>query len=863
MTRSSPRSGWWSAAVAAALVAPAPPAAAGEFDGWHFPPPGEGLDRQSRKAPAAVGLDPKVVDALKGKASRWALWRHGHLVHAEGDWNKTQDVASLRKTWHALTVGAAIGQGRVPSLHQRLDVWQPDLKGRDAAATWWHVITQSSAFDFPSDTHRDLGDPRPGEVWTYSDKNLVRLCNALAKVYGKTDFRDGYADVLKAAYFDAIGMRGWSTKAIDDGVRLVLDLEDMGRLGLLVLARGAWDGKQLVPRWFVEELERKQTHGMRPVYDGPDDGNVGQGWFHENRAKFPEAPYGFMTWVNTAGDLYPGADRAWAYAAGRGGTRVLWNHRLGIVYAGVDVSEKPAAAGLANLIEANVTGPNPLVKAGDRPAPAADPKDAKPVGRWDRFEAAVENPKRYADPYRDVSLDVTYTRPDGTAVKFWGFHDGGAAWKVRFMPDQLGVWKYEATFSDGSAGTNGTFRCVPSGVPGVVSAYEPNPVWFGFRDGHGGSPLLVRSLHVGDRFFAANWEPAKRAAFLDWAEGQGYNTLSVASFFLNRDADGRGKGWETPKLWPPDAAEYRKAEAVLDDLSRRRMAVFPFAGFFGRAADFPKDSKDQELYVRYALARFGPYWNVVLNVGGPEPLLRNKTYLSADDVHRLGRLVRRVDVFGHPLTVHNPTGDDAFKDADWLTFGTLQGPKTADRARLAAGLLKNHHPGKPLYAQETLWAGNDRGHPRYTDDDLRKNAFVIGMSGAALNFGDMAGDSSSGFSGTLDPADKVQARHDTVRRVWDVFETVPYHRTRPRPDLVDAGYCLADEGNDYLVYLESPGKVSVKVRGGPYRVEWIDARKPTDRRAGGTTADGRGLAPPAGGDDWLLRLTAGSAGGRD
>ncbi len=75
--------------------------------GYYFPPPGESLAQQNQQSPAAVGLNAQIIDDLSGKAPRWALWRHGYLVHVSGDFNQTTDVKSLRKTWHATTVGAA------------------------------------------------------------------------------------------------------------------------------------------------------------------------------------------------------------------------------------------------------------------------------------------------------------------------------------------------------------------------------------------------------------------------------------------------------------------------------------------------------------------------------------------------------------------------------------------------------------------------------------------------------------------------------------------------------------------------------------------------------------------------------------
>ena len=492
---------------------------------------------------------------------------------------------------------------------------------------------------------------------------------------------------------------------------------------------------------------------------------------------------------------------------------------------------------------AQVTPPSAQV------APAAEAPAAAPeVPQWGRFEVAVKNPRPYADPYSDVQLNVVYTAPGGKEIAFWGFYDGGETWRLRFMPHLRGRWQYRATFSDGGPGLSGEFRVIYSDIPGMLSVNMGNPMWFSGDV----IPVLIRGLHVGDRFFAGNWPAEKRRAFLDWAGAQGYNFLSIASHYLNRDVEGRGRGWETPRLWPLAAGEFSKLEPMLDDLAARRIYAYPFAGFFGQKSSFPETPVEQERFVRYALARLGPYWNIILNVAGPEPNLR-EDWMSESNVQRLGRMIRSLDVFGHPLSVHNETGDDPYRDSDWTTYGTLQGPKTLSRAELGAGLLRNHHPAKPLLAQETLWPGN-KYHPAYTDDDLRKSAYVIQMSAAALVYGDFAGDSSTGFSGTMDMADLQPRRHAIVKQVWDFISTIPYFDMQPRQDLVSQGYCLAALGRHYLVYLESGGTTDVRVEDGPFVVTWINARDTADRRPGGTTETGADLRAPDGGD-WLLYLT--------
>lgn len=479
---------------------------------------------------------------------------------------------------------------------------------------------------------------------------------------------------------------------------------------------------------------------------------------------------------------------------------------------------------------------------------------AQDVPKWSLFEETVNNSRTYNNPFSNVTLDVEYVSPSGKKTAFWGFYDGGTIWKFRFMPNELGQWSYSATFSDGRPGKSGTFRCVSSDIPGMVFKDESNPMWIGYK---GGGHFVFRGLQVGDRFFASNWSSSNRKAFLDWAEQQGYNNLSIASHYLNRNTDGRGKGWDTPNLWNsstqrPRPEEYQKMEAILEDLANRRITVYPFAGFFGQNSNHPIDPTLQRLYIRYTIARIGAYWHVLFNIGGPELVL--KRWMTLDEVKRLGREIAANDPFGHLLSAHNREGSDQYKNETFSSYGILQGPKTTDLAKLSSGLLANHHPSKPLYAQETLWAGNIY-HPAYTDAQLRKNAYVIMMSATALNFADNDGTSSSGFSGTLDLNIRKQSKHDIIRKVWDFMETIPFYRMSPNQGIVNNGYCLARSGERYLVYLPSRGIVDVAVNNGPYDVTWINAQNTSDRRDGGTTQYGQDLVSPQSGTDWLLYLT--------
>ncbi|MDP6778203.1 MAG: hypothetical protein QGI83_15715 [Candidatus Latescibacteria bacterium] len=72
----------------------------------------------------------------------------------------------------------------------------------------------------------------------------------------------------------------------------------------------------------------------------------------EHRDRFPECPYGYLTWTNSDGDYFPGADPKWVHGAGAGGTYILWNRSHGIVFASAGIRMHPSKDSVPQHIEA-------------------------------------------------------------------------------------------------------------------------------------------------------------------------------------------------------------------------------------------------------------------------------------------------------------------------------------------------------------------------------------------------------------------------------------------------------------------------------------------------------------------------------
>jgi hypothetical protein len=71
------------------------------------------------------------------------------------------------------------------------------------------------------------------------------------------------------------------------------------------------------------------------------------------------------------------------------------------------------------------------------------------VQQWQAVEIMLTSSVKYADPFQDVDVTATFTRPGSKAITRPAFWDGGLTWKVRFAPPQAGLWTMTTRATDG------------------------------------------------------------------------------------------------------------------------------------------------------------------------------------------------------------------------------------------------------------------------------------------------------------------------------------------------------------------------------------------------------------------------------
>jgi CubicO group peptidase (beta-lactamase class C family) len=202
--------------------------------------------------------------------------------------NSHVDVRSVAKGITALVVGIALHEGYFVNIDQIALSFFPErtVQHRDVrkeSITIRHLLAMSSGMALTdADSGRFLTEPdafqwmldapmdaEPGATFVYSSSNFYWLSAILQRATGKT-----LGEYAQATLFDPLGIKQvrWQTSL--QGITygwggLWLTTQDLAKLGQLVLSRGLWNGVQIVPSEWIDQVTQIQPPGT----------NYGFGWW--------------------------------------------------------------------------------------------------------------------------------------------------------------------------------------------------------------------------------------------------------------------------------------------------------------------------------------------------------------------------------------------------------------------------------------------------------------------------------------------------------------------------------------------------------------------------------------------------------
>lgn len=283
--------------------------------------------------------------------------RHGYKAAEWGNVKRPDMTFSAVKSYLSTVAGLLWADGRIANFDDRVAGYlEPGLfeSEHNAPITWRHLLQQTSdwqgtLWEIPDWADRPEGETEadwpnrplsaPGTRFKYNDVRVNLLAYGLLQVA-----RRPLPQLLRERIMDPIGASAtwrWhgyeNSWVVLDGQRvqsvsggghfgggLFISAEDHARFGLLMLRRGVWGQRRLLPEvWF--DLIRE------PAAAKPD--------------------YGFLWWLNTGREAIPEAPESAYWAAGFGGHYVYIDevHDLVVVLRWVPDLRGTIAAILAAL----------------------------------------------------------------------------------------------------------------------------------------------------------------------------------------------------------------------------------------------------------------------------------------------------------------------------------------------------------------------------------------------------------------------------------------------------------------------------------------------------------------------------------
>lgn len=276
------------------------------------------LVRRIASEPRSAEGRESAIDAL---LIREGASEFRHVFTSEGD--GPHEMRSLSKVVLALCVGIAIQSGRYSIDGKPLDldsrIW-PILRRHANVVnlrnvpsleqlTVRHLLTQTAGYSNGELmcsswlTGRDLeglldvllNEPlefRPGERFVYSNASAFMLSAVLQEVSGETVYEVAQKELFRPL---EISEHSWTSygKYSAGATGLYLRVDDLHKIGRLLLQRGTWKDRQIVSSSYVEAMSRKHVD----VFDDR--------W---RETALSPTGYGLLLWVNQGGYYASGAN---------------------------------------------------------------------------------------------------------------------------------------------------------------------------------------------------------------------------------------------------------------------------------------------------------------------------------------------------------------------------------------------------------------------------------------------------------------------------------------------------------------------------------------------------------------------------
>lgn len=335
---------------------------------------------------------------------------------------------------------------------------------------------------------------------------------------------------------------------------------------------------------------------------------------------------------------------------------------------------------------------------------SAGTKTSGPIEKWDTYEVELGGPTT-GNPFLDVELTGTF-EIDGQQQSATGFYDGDGAYRIRFMPNQIGHWKYSTSSNRPElAGKSGEFEVVaPSGKNhGPVRVKDT--YHFAYADGtpfHQLGTTCYAWIHQGDeleeqtlRTLAAS--PFNKIRMCVFPKRYTWNMNEPPRYPFEGTPPNE---WDFTRFNPAYFQHLDERVAQLRDLGIEAdiILLHPYDGGHWGFDRMPDEVDDR--YLKYLVSRLGAYRNVWWSMANEYDFMSEK---QESDWDRMIQVVHDAAPYHHLTSIHN--GTRLYNHTNpYITHASIQNGSAAEDAGRA--ILYRDVYRKPVVFDEIKYEGN-------------------------------------------------------------------------------------------------------------------------------------------------------------
>jgi hypothetical protein len=325
------------------------------------------------------------------------------------------------------------------------------------------------------------------------------------------------------------------------------------------------------------------------------------------------------------------------------------------------------------------------------------------VEQWGLFEVSLKGPAS-GNPFLDVELSARFTQGE-RSVLVSGFYDGDGVYRIRFMPNAQGEWRYQTTSNRAELnGKTGAFTATRPAADNHGPVRVRNTYHFAYADGTPYTPIGTTCyawIHQDERLQEQTLATLKTAPFNKLRmcispKWYAYNRVEPALYPFA----GAPRAWDFTRFNPDFFRHLEKRIGQLRDLGIEADLILFHPYDKGRWGFDRMAAAVDDGYLRYVVAQLAAHRNVWWSLANEYDFLKEKTEADWD---RLFQVVAKADPYGRLRSIHN--GSRLYNHTHpWVTHVSLQnGSAVADFGR---AVLYRDVYRKPIVFDEVKYEGD-------------------------------------------------------------------------------------------------------------------------------------------------------------